>query len=71
MLREPHATKGSGATPSRVRYRPAMDPKKHWDLRFVSYLQPGVDFTVFELDEQVGRCSCPTRVHGHCSQSGS
>ena len=56
MLREPHATKGSGATPSRVRYRRAMDPKKPWDgyVSF-SYLQPGVDFTVFELDEQVGR----------------
>ena len=33
-----------------------MDPKKPWDgyVSF-SYLQPGVDFTVFELDEQVGR----------------
>ena len=56
MLREPHATKGSGVTPSRVRYRRAMDPKKPWDgyVSF-SYLQPGTDFTVFELDEQVGR----------------
>ncbi len=33
-----------------------MDPKKPWDgyVSF-SYLQPGTDFTVFELDEQVGR----------------
>jgi membrane dipeptidase len=40
----------------RFAYRYRMEPKKTWDgYHSFDYLEPGVDYRVFELEPQIGR----------------